>query len=234
MKRRIMPIVTICIVLAAGIFGFVKKQTYTDITSEENYLDSLQAALLSEQMAGNACQMLEEKVEAAPIILKGKPTGKAEHLFSTGRQKIKITQVYKGDGLQTGDEIYVSSDRWQLCLEEELKTVERGFVNVMKEDKEYLVFLSGQVEAHDTDVPVYRFYKPSDMNESDELPAPEFIIVPMFCYENMEHSIPELNNDDGNTYVPYPEVKDNEFFGMSEHSFEVWEQLKERLFAEYK
>lgn len=220
MKRWIMFVITAGAVIAAGIFGFTKRQTYSDTTAEENYMDTLQVALFPDLMIENSCKMIEEGVPDAPIILKGKPIGEMEHLYATGQQKIEITQVYKGDGLQNGDEIYVCSDHWRVILrKDEPRTVERRFVNVMKEDKEYLIFLNGEAAAQCADVPVYKFFEE------------EFMIVPMFCYENLEENIPEV--DEEWTYVPYKEVKNNEFFGMTEYSYEVWNQLKERLFAEY-
>lgn len=237
MKRRTMLIVTVCVVLAAGVFGVVKRQTYTDITKEENYLDKLQVALFPEDMLENTCKIMEKNVEDAPIIFKGEPSGEIEHLFQTGRQKMKVVQVYKGDTIKSGDEIYVYSERWQLCLGEEPESVERGFINVMKEGKEYLVFLSKQMEEHYLDIPVYKTYQPGDMDENKgevgTASYEDFMIAPVFCYENMEHNIPTLVNDE-NTYVPYSEVRDNEFFGMNENSYVLWEQLKERVLEKYK
>lgn len=220
MKWRMMFGITIGIILAAGVFGVVKKQTYTNVTSEKNYLDMVQVALLPEQMAENACKMLEESVPKAPIVLKGKAIGEREFLFHQGRQKIKITQICKGEELQKGDEIYLYSEHWRLNLYDEPHTVECGFVNIMKEDKEYLVFLSGQVEDYDTTIPVYKFYEE------------DLMITPMFCYDEMEEKIPEF--DEECTYISYKEVKDNEFFGTSEASYAVWEQLKQTLFAKYQ
>lgn len=220
MKRRIIGGIMVCAVLAAGIFGVVKKQTYTDITSMENYLDTLQVALLPEQMVEDACKTIEESVPEAPIILKGRAIGEIEHLFYAGRQKIKITQVYKGEGLQADDEIYLNSIHWQVCLWDTPQTVERGFVNVMQEGKEYLVFLSGEIEDIYTDVPVY------------QIDDTELLMTPMFCYDDMEKTIVETSGE--TTYVPYSEVKNNEFFGISEYSHEVWGQLKQKMLAKYK
>lgn len=220
MRRRVMLVVTIAAIVLSGIFGYIKKQTYTNITSEEHYLDTLQVALLPEDMVKDGCEQLEKNVSNAPIILKGKASGKMEHLFQTGRQKIKITQVYKGETLQTGDEIYIYSERWLLSLFGNPPSVERGFVNIMQEEREYLLFLSETIEAHDTKTPVYKMYNS------------DFLIVPMFCYDDMEKTVPEVGGE--NTYVSYSEVKDNEIFCTTEQAYEIWKQLKRKLFAEYK
>ena len=44
MKMRILTAVTMVILIGAAAFGLVKRQTYTDLCGEENYLDGLYVA----------------------------------------------------------------------------------------------------------------------------------------------------------------------------------------------
>lgn len=221
MKRKILFIVTVGIILAAGVWGYSKKQTYTDITAEENYLEKLNVALLLEEMTIMDCERIANEIPNAPVVVKGEPVGDREELYGTSQQKIKITKVYKGDNLQIGDEIYISTRSGGLRLYDEPKTAECGFVNVMKKNREYVVFLLGKVENTNTTNPVYEFYG-------------ESFIRPIFCYddEGMEKKIVPVGEED--TYVPYAEVKNNEFFGATEKAHEVWGELKEKVFEVYK
>lgn len=221
MKRKILFVITAGIILAAGAFGAVKRQTYTDIASEENYMNQLQVALLPENLSDTACKKIEEKIQRIPIVLKGEAVEEVKHLFGADRQKIRITKVYKGDDLQVGKEIYIASEQWRVILEGELKSAERSFVNVMKVGKEYLVFLSGKTEDIYTDVPVYKLCEIT-------------FVAPVFCCndEGIEKKIAAVGEE--STYVPYSEVKNNEFFGETEKAHEMWAQLKEKIFAVYK
>ena len=44
MKKRILIVITILVLIAACTLGIVKRQTYTDIMREKNYMDKLQVA----------------------------------------------------------------------------------------------------------------------------------------------------------------------------------------------
>lgn len=221
MKRGILFIITAGVILAAGIWGYSKKQTYTDITSEENYLDKMYVALLPEELTISDCKRLEEEMQHAPIVVKGKAIGTREEVFGTSQQKIEITKVFRGEDLQIGNEIYVCSENDNIIFWDEINTAECSFVNVMKKEKEYLVFLSGEIKTPYIQLPVYKYYG-------------DTLILPAMCYddENMEQKIVPIGKE--NTYVPYLEVKNNEFFGVTEKAHEAWRQLKDKMFEVYK
>lgn len=96
----------------------------------------------------------------------------------------------------------------------------RSFVNVMKLGKEYLVFLSEETEDIHADVPVYKLCEIT-------------FVPPVFrCDdEGVEQKIVAVSEE--STYVPYSEVKNNEFFGATEESHRAWEQLKEKIFVQF-
>lgn len=218
MRKRVRYILTVCIILGAAIFGMIKRQSYTDITAEENYLESINVAVLQEELALSSCEEMENVLPGVPMILRVEVTGDIEHLFKVSRQKVRIEQVYKGEGLQGGKEIYVHSDHWQMSLTNEPKSIERGFVNILKPGKEYLLFLSNQSEDLYNELPVYKLYD-------------ETLIAPVFCYEEVENVPIEASGE--HTYIPYAEVKENEFFGETETAIKAWERLKESMFAMY-
>lgn len=217
MKMRILTTVTILAIAAAGIFGTVKRQTYTDITHETDYMDKLQVAEIPGELAVRVCADMEKSLHDLPVIIKVRFIGDTEFLFGTSRQKICVQTVYAGDGIDAGDEFYISAG-WSIIIEEDLSSAELGFVNLPKADKDYLVFLSGKIDTLDKSVPIYKVY--------DEYP-----IVPLFSYENVENTIFPVNEE--NTYVPYGKVKANDFFTTSEAGLAAWEKLKNKMLAAY-
>ena len=89
-------------------------------------------------------------------------------------------------------------------------TAEMGFVNLLKMDIEYLSFTSDKVNLLDKSLLVYWIY--------DE--------TPIFSYEEIENSIAPIGEE--NAYVPYTEVKENEFSSTSEEGMKVWEWLQKQ------
>ena len=52
MRKYFPAFFTVCVFLAVMAFGIMKKQTYTDLAEQENYLEQLQVAELTENIAG--------------------------------------------------------------------------------------------------------------------------------------------------------------------------------------
>lgn len=207
------------VILAAAVFGIVKKQSYTNLTEQENYMEQLQVAEIPEKPAISSCSEMAEKLPDAPIILRVRAEEEIEHLFQTGRQKVHIQEVYAGEDLKAGEEIYLFSGHWCLSLTGEPDSVERGFVNVMEVGTEYLVFAAGQVQGLDTAVPVIELYD-------------DFLIAPVFCYEDRDNVIVPAGEE--STYVPYRDVKNNEFFAETGAALQAWEELKGKMISAYQ
>ena len=99
MKMRILTAVTMVILIGAAAFGLVKRQTYTDLCREENYLDGLYVAEAISPLTENSCSDLEQELPGVPYILRVSPAGEFENLFATSRQKVRVEEVYAGNGL---------------------------------------------------------------------------------------------------------------------------------------
>lgn len=217
--RKILLIVTVIVIAAAAAFGRIKRDTYTDITAQEGYAEQLLVAELTEEIAAYSCEEMRKSLPDAPIIAKVRVTGDYEPLFDAGRQKVRIETVYAGGELLTaGQEIYVGSSSWSICLQEELNTLERFFVNFMRMDTEYLVFGDEILEDLAGGLPAIKL---CDIG----------VIVPVFSYEEFSHVILPIGEE--HTYVPYSGVKDNEFFPASEESLALWQELKAEMLAAY-
>ena len=106
MRQKLLVGLTICVYLAAMAFGMVKKQTYTDLAGQEDYLEQVQVGEITEDLARIACTAMAESLPDSPIILRVEVVGGIEHLFQADRQRAVIRQVYAGSGLENGDEIW--------------------------------------------------------------------------------------------------------------------------------
>lgn len=217
MRQRLLLFFPVCVFLVAMVFGIVKRQTYTDLARQKDYLEQIQVAELPERSAEIACTNMRISLPEAAVILRVEVTGEIEHLFQVDRQKAVIRQIYAGNELETGEEIYIFSGHWQLSFVSPA-SIERGFVNIMEVGTEYLVFAEDVIEDWKTDVPLVKLYDDS-------------FIAPVFCYEEHQNVIMPISGD--TTYVSYKDVKDNEFFMTSEKAMRKVEELKKQMLALY-
>ncbi len=160
---------------------------------------------------------MREHLDDSPIIAQVTCIGDVEHLFYASQQPVTVSKVFKGEGLSEGDEIYLTSSSWCLLVENNFRAIERGYVNIMKPETEYLVFVTEQV-GESNDVPVYSLNGVS-------------IVAPVFCYEDIQNVIISVPSE--NTYVPYKEVKNNEFFVTSQESLDMILTLKNEYIQKY-
>lgn len=218
MRQKLLLTSTVCILLAVMAFGILKKQTYTDLAGQENYLAQLQVAELTEDIAKQECAVMSQSLPDAPIILRIEVTGEIEHLFQVDRQRAVIKEVYAGSELEAGQEIYVFSRHWQLVIDGNPNSIERGFVNILETGVEYLVFAEAVSEDMETGMPSVKLYD-------------DFYISPVFCYDDRQNEIMPISGD--TTYVSYKDVMDNEFFITSEETLQIMETLKSQMLSLY-
>ena len=218
MKSKVLFVIVAIAILGAAILGISKRDTYTDITAQSDYLDNLVVAVLPEEITINACEMASEYLEEAPVVAKVKIVEKEEILFGTTRQKVCVQKQYVGEGLIEGSDIYIYSNRWCVSFTEP-QSLERSFINLLRVGEEYLVFLNEENKKVDLELPLYEVF-------GDQ------IIIPVFCYKEIENIPVETSGD--STYVEYSKVRDSEFFGETEKAVEVWETLKAELLEKYK
>ena len=218
MRQKLLFAFTACVFLALMVFGMVKKQTYTSLTGQENYLTQVQVAELTEDIAEKECASMSQSLPDSAIILRVEVTGGIEHLFQVDRQRAVIREVYAGNGLEIGEEIYIFSRHWQLALDGNPDSIERGFVNIMEVGTEYLVFAEAISDDMETGTLSVKLYD-------------DFYIAPVFCYEEHQNVIMPISGD--TTYVSYQDVMDNEFFVTSNEALQIIERLKNRMLSLY-
>lgn len=217
-KMRISVCLTILVTLALSVWGWSYKDSYTDVTSDPDYLDSMVVAEIPEAFALEDCSTLLDTLPQVEFILRVTPTESYEQLFGIGQQKVVVQEVYSGKDVQSGQEIFITSRHWTLFLYDGERSVERGFVNVLKPGSDYLVFCSEIIEVKNQDTMVFRLFDDS-------------YIAPVFCYENMENKVIEPSGE--TTYVPYTSVKNNEFFACTEAALAAWSDLKTEMLKLY-
>jgi len=218
MKNKFFLSIIVVAFLGALVFGLVYRTSYTNLTEEENYLDHMKVAEIPENICISTCESLQQTLPNAPIILRVTPVNDLEHHFGVSQQKVAIKQVFAGSNLNVGDEIFITSYRWRVIINERINTLERGFINILKDNSDYLVFLSDYSGLISDDVPVYYLYG-------------ESYISPVFCYDDIPNVIVTPLGE--STYVPYKQVMNNEFFATTEESLKIWHDLKQGMLNTY-
>lgn len=219
-KKLWFPVLVLALTVGFGIFGGINRQSYTDITSQPGYLDQFAVAEMPEGVCLNACQVLEQALPEAPIILRVTPIGELEPQFEFFLIPFRVEEVYAGEELAVGDEIWVGRQSNSLIVEREGgRYAELGFVNVPEQGREYLIFLSDRI-IQDEGRTICFFWE-SDMATQ----------VPMFCYDDIPNTF--ITPDGVSTYVSYSEVADNEFFATTQAGLDAMAELKEAMLERY-
>ncbi len=203
--------------ILAAAFGIFMKENYTNVTEQENWQQNFNVAQLPEELAASEAETLPEILAGQPFILRVSPLEEREYIFNGSRQKVEIRQVYSGEGVDAGDEIFLISQGWSLTFSQP-QSIECNFVHPMVPGKEYLVFLSGKAKNLDGADNIYRVYD-------------ESFISPVFSYDTYENVGAPVKGE--STYVPYESVKNNEFFGCTEKTLESMEALKKMVLGMY-
>ncbi|MCB7126650.1 hypothetical protein LIZ53_10720 [Lachnoclostridium sp. 210928-DFI.6.3] len=217
MKYRFCVTVTVLLVFGFGIFGRGKLDTYTNITVDPNFINDFSVAEIPTSFAIQDCEILKKILPESPIILKVTPVDPPEFFFKGWQQKVRIEQVFSGENLASGSEIYITFDRWKASVAR--KEMNLSFVNFMKDGAEYLVFLSESIGYTKDGIEVFQLPK-------------DHAIASVFSYEVHDNVIYPVSGE--STYVPYKEVSDNEFFAVDTEGLDAFIELKNFLLEKYK
>lgn len=209
-------VLLVCMTL--GVFGFSYKSSFTDVAHDEDFMQSLYVAEITEEIAAVECEILAKELPNCGYILRVKAVSTVDYRYGDGRQQVEVINVFSGENLNVGDIIYLTSPRWGLDLYDDLKSVERGFVNILKNEYEYLVFCSSLIKCAGNQIPTYQLFH-------------ESYISPVFCYTELDNVIVEPG--DNGTYIPYEQVANNEFFAASSGALEKWKALKAEMISRY-
>ena len=115
MKYRIYAGAVLLAVLAAAVFGFSKRQTFTDLRREADFPDQLSVAQLSLSLTQMDCERMAQELPQAPYIFRVRVLEDVEFLFGASRQKVQVEEVYAGETVLPGDVLYLTG-HCSLCL----------------------------------------------------------------------------------------------------------------------
>ena len=171
-------------------------------------------------------QALKELPES-PIIIRATAMAEKDYLFSLNLQKVSVQQVYRGEGIEPGDEVQIALNTKFTINAQTIegmvadeKIAELHFVNEMEEGKDYLIFLEKKID-------------PLDKREQQAIyRVVESVITPVFGYEERENKIVDVSKSIS-TCIDYELVKDNEFFVTSQKTLDGFMELKKQLLAQF-
>ncbi len=216
-------------VITAGIaiWGLCQKQTYTNLLSQPEALNMLRVAEFPEALVPTMAEQALKELPESPIIIRATAMAEKDYLFSLNLQKVSVQQVYRGEGIEPGDEVQIALNTKFTINAQTIegmvadeKIAELHFVNEMEEGKDYLIFLEKKIDPLDKrkQQAIYRVV--------------ESVITPVFGYEERENKIVDVS-ESISTYINYELVKDNEFFITSQKTLDEFMELKKQLLAQF-
>lgn len=215
MRVRTIALITAILFVLAAVAGVINRQSFTDYTADG--LVNFKVGLLHDSLVDSTIDYMEEELSNANYILRVRAGSGMEFLFGSTQEPVTVVEVYKGEGLQNGDEIKVTRANSAIFMDD--MSVNMGFVNEMQTGDEYLVFLDYLIEA-DT------------VKEKNIYRLSEFVVTPIFSYQEHENVL-TVPKSDWDTSVPYTEVENNEFFAVTQYGIDRLNELKAKLLEQY-
>lgn len=171
--------------------------------------------------------------ENVPIVVRVRAVGEIKDILHYDEQHYRVEEVFRGEGIQAGDEIKINRHRpqigypevdsveyiWNVDLEDTIY-VEMHFSNLMMPGYDYLVFICQQSPQSEGRIKTYDL--------EDGLVCPH-----IFCYDDIENKAVSEDAVGRSTYVKYSDVMENEFFGMSRTVLDELESLKKDILKAY-
>lgn len=151
----------------------------------------------------------------ADLVVQAELAGDRKACFGSTKIPLKILEVYKGEGLDKGDEIQYISHIYFIKRDKLLN----AYTNFMREDTPYLVFLN----------------KPGIRYSSDNIYlAPESSLFPYFAMTEIEnvYGVAKRNNF-GGMVNSLEMVRENEFFITDEKTLELMLDFKKEILEVY-
>ena len=217
--RWVTGITCVVCIIAMGI-GLYQKAQFLDYNKEAEPLNKFTVGLLSDDILKKQLERMQDELEnKSEIIAAVKCESKFEFLFSDVSQKVKVEHIFKGDKVKEGDSIDIVRAGSIIGSEgygDGKSTINLSFVNEMVPGKTYLVFVDRQLE-----------------NSERFLIGEDFILIPVFCYEDIENKSVKSLSDDGN-YTLYENVKMNEYFFDSQKAVGDMKKFKKSIIGKYQ
>lgn len=220
MKIRWTALILGVAVLVAAIIGGVKRQTYTDVASNENPIEAFHVAAFQEGWGSimdmiTSDEFMELVRDETNYIVKVKAVSDLQFEFLCTTQVFEVEEVFEGEGLSAGEVITIPLgplyfDDW---------SVNMNFKNKNEVGKEYLVYLEKELSVPECENRVFTI--------------PGMVIEPFFPYEEGT-STPTLDRGLAGIYVEYNEVKDDLYFVQTQEGLDALLTYREHLMEGYR
>lgn len=220
MRRIIINLfVTVLLFLSFMVYGLYEKKNHKDLNRDKDLIDSFYVALLKDETVSEKITSEDGKnlLDKSSYILEVECKSAMKFHFSEADQLVEVKKVFRGTDIQVGDKIQILK-----VNEVFLDLPPSPFLNIscvreMNIGEHYLVFLKEKIEN----------YEDTKLFETTD-----FYMQPIFSYEQTEqgYCTPSVPNT---IDALYGEVKDKEFFLMSEQAVEEMEAFKKELFLKY-
>ena len=216
----IINIIIIAVMTAAGLYY---KSFYLDYNREDSPLENFVTGVMSEELLDAQLKRYDRELKSSNYIIAVQCQEKSFFRHSCTTQKVKIEHVFKGNDLKAGDVVEIAKYDSEIFNSDEMKIngkdcMNMGFVNEMNPGYIYLIFLDKKINTHDEKTTIYI--------------TKDFIMSPIFCYNNIENKpcdiISEINYS-----AWYGDIKNNEFFLISENAINKMNEYKKKLISEY-
>ncbi len=209
-------ILAFCVLMGIGLYN---KSLYKDFDKEREPLKKFVVGVMPNSLTEAAVRNMEKKLEKSNLILAVKCKGDLEFQYSCATQKAEVKKVFRGNGIKEGCEIELCTVL-SIFMDKNMYVdgkpcANLDFVNVMKKNKTYLVFLDRKIK-----------------NSNIYVKGDEFFVKPIFCYEQIKNSpCKQIHQDECSAH--YQDISDNEFFITSRKGIQKMEEYKNYLIHKY-
>lgn len=220
-KKLIMFFAAAAVLTAAVVIGLKFRGNHRQIVDYEgeNPLENVHITqLYFDDLLTEERNMYAKYEAESNYILKIRCTKKAKFDYQSCLEYGEVVKVFKDNGdITVGDNIVMDRSGYHLFTKEggvtpDIDSANTGFVNLMKKDKEYLVFIEDKIT--------------TELYAHDIYTIDGWTIAPIFCYEDMDNVIV----DNGAEYAAeYKLVKDNEGFFDTEDIEQSYYKFKHRI-----
>ncbi|OAB36709.1 hypothetical protein PMSD_10310 [Paenibacillus macquariensis subsp. defensor] len=145
MKRSQLYLISLVVLLLSAIFtSIITASSFNNDVDLDNHLDREDILLNLEESENyisiyfnNKIDSIEELVNQSKFILKVKATKKRTNFSRSIHTAVQVLELYKGDGITTGSEIYIYEPSYFFGS----NYLSFGGYQIMEEGEEYIVFL---------------------------------------------------------------------------------------------
>lgn len=201
---------TIIISLLIGMLVKLDHRKELDIANCE-------VGILSDDLLNNEIEIFNRTLDDNNYILL--VTCESELIFdySSAYQKVRVKKAIKGEGISENESINILKVNTIFIEENEYVGFNQGFVNELKKDKEYLIFLDEKVNIFE-----YELF----------IPSRDYYLMPYFAIDDIEAKANTSMNDFGNIQL-YGDVKEQDILLMSDESIKQYDLFRQKILENY-